>query len=234
LKPRAALTWRTERLAGTAQQLHDASAALLSGPAGPGRVARALQPMERALVLGSTQPEATVDLAACLAQGVSLVRRKSGGGAVLVAPGEVVWVDVVVPAGDPLWEDDVGRAAWWLGEAWVAALERSGVYGAEVWKGPLLRPRLASAVCFAGLGPGEVTLTGGEKVVGICQRRSRAGCLFQSACLLSWRPRELVGLLALTEEERELVLAELSGAAAGIGARRGALVEASLLAHLSA
>ena len=37
-------------------------------------------------------------------------------------PGEVLWVDVVVPADDPLWDDDVGRATHWLGELWAAAL----------------------------------------------------------------------------------------------------------------
>ena len=30
-------------------------------------------------------------------------------------PGEVVWVDVVIPAADPLWRVDVGEAFVWLG-----------------------------------------------------------------------------------------------------------------------
>ena len=39
--------------------------------------------------------------------GVAVVRRRSGGGAVLLDPGGVVWVDVVVPRHDPRWDDDV-------------------------------------------------------------------------------------------------------------------------------
>ena len=59
-----------------------------------------------ALVLGSTQPESDVRPDVDL----EVVRRRSGGGAVLVVPGDVLWIDVVVPADDPLWDDDVGRA----------------------------------------------------------------------------------------------------------------------------
>ena len=80
-----------------------------------------------ALVLGSAQPDDVVDRAACAAAGVEVVRRRSGGGAVLLEPGGVVWVDVELPRGDPLWDDDVGRAAWWLGERWAVALADLGV-----------------------------------------------------------------------------------------------------------
>ena len=33
---------------------------------------------------------------------------------VLLLPGEFVWLDLVIPAGDPLWHDDVGRAMVWV------------------------------------------------------------------------------------------------------------------------
>ena len=51
-----------------------------------------------ALVLGSTQRAEVVDERACADAGVEVVRRRSGGGAVLLEPGAVVWFDVVVPA----------------------------------------------------------------------------------------------------------------------------------------
>ena len=137
-----------------------------------------------ALVLGSTQ-------AAPPAGEVDVVRRSSGGGAVLVEPGELVWVDVFVPAGDPLWEPDVGRAFLWLGQAWAAALG-----GGTVHTGALRRTPWSRAICFAGLGPGEVTVRG-AKVVGMAQRRARAGALFQCAALRTWDPAPLVALLGL-------------------------------------
>ena len=87
---------------------------------------------------------------------MELVRRRSGGGAVLLVPGEVVWVDVIVPAGDPLWDDDVGRATHWLGATWARALAACGLPDATVHRGPMVRTPWSSLVCFSGLGPGEV------------------------------------------------------------------------------
>lgn len=148
-----------------------------------------------ALVLGSAQRPQVADAPAVAAAGVELVRRHSGGGAVLLVPGEVVWADVIVPAGDPLWDDDVGRAAHWLGAAWAEALAVCGLPGLDVHRGPMVRTRWSSLVCFSGLGPGEVH-AGGRKVVGISQRRTRGWARFQCAAYLRWEPAALVALLA--------------------------------------
>ena len=139
-----------------------------------------------ALVLGSTQPESDVDTEALAAGDIDLVRRRSGGGAVLVVPGECLWVDVVLPRDDVLWDDDVGRAPVWVGEVWAAALIGLGL-PAQVHRGGLVRTDWSSRVCFAGLGPGEVTAAG-RKVVGVSQRRTRAGARFQCAVLFAWDP----------------------------------------------
>jgi lipoate-protein ligase A len=139
-----------------------------------------------------------------------VVRRRSGGGAVLVEPGDVLWVDVVVPRHDALWDDDVGRAFHWLGDAWAATVGPDG--RAAVHRGPLVTTRWSRAVCFAGLGPGEVTVDG-RKVVGISQRRTRDGALFQCAALLAWHPGPLAERLGLPAD----ALAELHDAAAPVG-----------------
>jgi len=154
-----------------------------------------------ALVLGSTQPIDDVDQPAASSAGLDVVRRHSGGGAVLVEPDFLVWVDAVVPRSDPLWEDDVGRAFWWLGETWRLALAELGLTGAEVHRGGIVSSRWSSKVCFAGLGPGEVT-AGGSKVVGMAQRRTRDGALFQCAVALRWEPQRLLDVLALSADER--------------------------------
>ena len=168
-----------------------------------------------ALVLGSTQPEVPE-------RGVPVVRRRSGGGAVLVGPGEVLWVDVLLPAGDPLWEDDVGRSFHWLGQAWVDALAVVGVE-ASWHSGPMVCTPWCRQVCFAGLGPGEVTVDG-RKVVGLAQRRTRAGALFQCAALLHWDAAEMVQLLDLGSE----AAAELPTLAAALPVDSAALEEAFL------
>jgi lipoate---protein ligase len=127
---------------------------------------------------------------------VAVVRRRSGGGAVLVEPGRVAWVDVAIPRDDPLWDDDVGVAFHWLGDAWAAAVAALGVEGAEVHRGGLVRTPLSDLVCFAGLGPGEVTVDG-AKLVGMAQRRTRAGALFQCAVPLAWDAERLARILGL-------------------------------------
>ncbi len=153
-----------------------------------------------ALVLGSTQPVSVVDSRIAAATGVEVVRRHSGGGAVLLRPGAVVWVDVLVPAGDPRWEPDVNRAFLWLGRAWAAAVGDLGVQGAAVHEGALVRTRWSELVCFAGVGPGEVTVAG-RKVVGMSSRRRREGALLQCAALLEWDAAATADLLSVPAEE---------------------------------
>jgi lipoate-protein ligase A len=184
-----------------------------------------------ALVLGSAQPFSQVDAGAARAAAVEVVRRRSGGGAVYVSRSAVVWVDVVVPNGDDLWDADVGRATWWLGDAWARALVEIGVEGPIVWKAGMRSSPWSERVCFAGVGPGEV-LVGGAKAVGLSQRRTRTAALFQAAVLLEWEPRRLLDLLALDPAEREAGYAELSGVATGIGAGAGRAVFEALTASL--
>ncbi len=186
-------------------------------------------PSAPAVVLGSTQPGSDVDRRQASVQGVDVVRRRSGGGAVMVGEGRALWVDVAIGRDDPRWLDDVGRAAWWVGEAWTAALDRIGVPGAEVWRGAPSRPagrRVAERICFAGIGPGEVSI-GGRKVVGISQRRGRGGALFQCAALLDADPAELVQLLCLPAAERSAAARALAATTTGLGSHLApALVEA--------
>jgi lipoate-protein ligase A len=213
--------WRVEAVALQVEEAHSAD---LTGP-GSSRLVRVHRIARPTLVLGSTQPAEHVDATAALQAGVDVVRRRSGGGAVLLAPDDVVWVDVVVPSGDPLWVDDVGRAFEWLGDAWVRALGAVGVDGAEVHRGALVRSRWSDRVCFAGLGPGEVTV-GGAKVVGISQRRTRHAARFQCAALLRWDVVGILRLLALPGGERAQAEVELFDRAAGVATTPEALVAA--------
>lgn len=146
-----------------------------------------------ALVLGSAQDPALVDAAMCSERGVEVVRRRSGGGVVLLMPGEVVWFDLIIPRGHERWDEDIARAAWWVGEAACAAI---GDPSLEVHRGPVVRRPWSDLVCFAGLGPGEVTRSG-RKVLGLSQRRTRDWIRYQCAAYRRWDPAALVGLLHL-------------------------------------
>lgn len=202
--------WNVDRWRGPAVEAHEKSWASVTAP-----TIRLVEADGPALVLGSTQRREVVDTPAAEAAGVAVVRRRSGGGAVLVGSGALVWIDVFVPAGDRLWNNDVGRATHWLGQAWTGALASLGV-GAEWHDGPLVSGAWSALVCFAGLGPGEVRARG-AKVVGISQRRTRAGALFQSATLLAWDPAPTLAVLALDAADRSRARRDLAGVAAGIG-----------------
>lgn len=213
--------WRVEHVHGLAG---DAHAADLTS-AGATRLVRLHVVTVPALVLGSGQAESVVDRAAVARAGVDVVRRRSGGGAVLVTPEDVAWVDVVIPAGDPLWHDDVRRAGEWLGECWGRALTASGLADLTVHRGALQRTRWSSLVCFASLGPGEVT-SRGRKVVGISQRRTRHAARFQIAALARWDVVGILGLLALSPADRAAATAALADAAIGAPATPDSLMAA--------
>jgi len=225
--------WQVAELRGAPAELHASAPERLAAAGRGERRATVLLATQEALVLGSSQPLEQVDLRSCAAAGVGVVRRCSGGGAVLVGVEGPVWVDLAVPAGDALWSTDVGRAAWWVGEAWSAALEGAGVRGLQVWRGPLQQRPWSERACFAGVGAGEVVRAGsGAKLVGISQRRTRAGALFQCACLVSWQPAGLVELLALSPQERAVAARELGPLAEGVGPGRAGEVLDRLLALL--
>ncbi len=139
------------------------------------------------LVLGSSQSDSMVDLAAAAQSGIDVCRRRSGGGLVYVDPTTSCWVDLLLPPGHLLWSDDVGQAFLWVGEAWRAALDACGISNSSVHRGRLLNRRAGRFVCFAGLGSGELTV-GASKVVGLSQRRTSQGVRFQCLLETKWQP----------------------------------------------
>ena len=186
-------TYAVETFAGTAGEFHGRDIG-----ADPAPAVWVFDVTAPALVLGSKQRDAGIaDEAACAAAGVEVVRRRSGGGAVLLEPGQIVWFDVVVPtaalhaAGVG---DDVAASMAWLGWHVASALADLGVT-ADVHRGAMSCTAWCPLICFAGVGPGEL-LSDGAKLVGISQRRSRAGARFQCAVHTGWSPATLVGLLA--------------------------------------
>ena len=169
------------------------------------------------VVLGSGQraPSGLVDRAT--AKGLDVVRRRSGGGAVLLEHDGLLWVDVLVPRNDPLWNDDVGRSSMWLGAAWSEALAVSGVE-TDVHRGSFCCGLAGRAVCFVSRAAGEV-VSEGRKVVGISQRRDRSGARFQCAVLLgadaaTRSVAPLIDLLGLVP--RAELLAEVQATVSGV------------------
>jgi lipoate-protein ligase A len=212
---RVASTWRVEERVGNAASLHLGWPSVEADPTV--RAVSLCAVTGPAVVLGSTQSDAEVDGDRASGRGIAVVRRRSGGGAVLVTPEDPVWIDVWLPTGDALWSDDVGRAFDWLGDTWVEALDRVGTPGLAAHRqGYQACTQWSATVCFGGVGSGEVVTRDGRKVVGLAQRRSRNGAWFHGACFIRWDPGPLVELLALPATEGARAVAGLQAAAVGL------------------
>jgi len=141
-------------------------------PAASSRWIRLHSVTRPALVLGSAQNADCVDRNRAADADAEIVRRRSGGGAVLISPGGQVWADFFVPAGDPLWDHDVARSAHWAGKVWASTLTSVTGHAAVVHTSGLQADEWGRLVCFAGIGPGEVFVLN-RKAVGVSQNRNR-------------------------------------------------------------
>ncbi len=184
------MSWAFEHLHGSAAALHEFTPPLLGT-----RMLRTLEVDSAAVVIGSSQPDSDIDLRHAESTGVEMVRRRSGGGAVLLVPAQHEWIDFWLPAGDPLWRDDVVSAGEWLGELFVSALGDAGIDDLSVHRGPASNDALSRKVCFLGRGPGEV-FCGEKKVVGLSQRRTRDWIRFQTLVHRQFSAEQTAGLIA--------------------------------------
>jgi lipoate-protein ligase A len=172
-----------------------------------------------ALVIGSGQKLAEIDLEACAALGITVHRRASGGGAVLFTPGFLMQ-DIALPQAHRLRIDDVTESYRWLGELWAGTLARLGITAqtlaiAAARSDTQTIDPLIKRACFGGRSPYEI-LAGGRKLVGFSQIRRRAGLLYQVGIYRHWPGRQLAGLLRLDPSERSDLVARLAGRVVGL------------------
>jgi lipoate-protein ligase A len=164
-----------------------------------------------ALVLGSTQRDPSiVDADECKRRGIDIVRRRSGGGAVLLMPAKVTWFDVIIPTGAPGWAQDVHAPMVWLGERFAAACHAASVTETlTVNDNSMVRTEWSNVVCFDGIGPGEVLLEG-RKLLGISQRRTRDALRLQCCWYHEVEPDALAGLFPALEGVDSSVLSPIA------------------------
>jgi len=221
--------WTVERLQGPVSELLGSA----EPPTAATRVARIHIVTDPGLVLGSTQSLETADPIRAAAAGTEILRRRSGGGAVLLRPGGQVWVDFFVPASDPLWSDDVAHAAQWVGELWSSVIEPFVSKPISVHSDRLVADRWGRLVCFAGSGPGEV-FAGGRKVVGVSQRRTRSRVRIQTTARLAQEAADHIldelEFLDLTPADRTGGRALVEGRCGTIPATEPALTDALIQA----
>jgi lipoate-protein ligase A len=143
------------------------------------------------LVLGGSQSADVINPSSLAS--ADLRRRRGGGGLVLLRPRDI-WVDWWIPADDLRWAYDVHVSSNAVGSWWAEALGELVDGEVSVHRGPLSGDPAFRQVCFAGQGPGEVFVDG-AKAVGLTQWRVREG-VFLSTVLLRDTPRDVLAYLS--------------------------------------
>jgi lipoate-protein ligase A len=139
--------------------------------------------------LGYAQPlDGTVDRERCRSLGIGLVRRPTGGSAILHEPvdREVTYA-VVAAATDFPGADDVLETYRLIGQGLAGGLGRLGAVAEVV---PIVRGRGAAAApafCFVRTGAYEIAVAG-RKLVGSAQRRQRGAFLQHGTVVLDVDP----------------------------------------------
>jgi lipoate-protein ligase A len=135
-----------------------------------------------AVSLGYNQPASDLDLESCARAGFEVVRRPTGGRAV-VHRDEFTY-SVIAPESDPLASGGVMESYRRIAAGLLAGLELLGV-AAEMSRSALPEnPARGAALCFAAAGRYEIT-AGGRKLIGSAQRRMNGVMIQQGSLLLS-------------------------------------------------
>jgi len=149
--------------------------------------------------LGYGQPLGRdVDVDACRALGVGLVRRPTGGSAIYHdGPERELTYSVVATAADLGIGPDLLETYQWIGRALLRGLQALGAPAELVPERPPAGP--APAFCFARTGVFEIE-AGGKKLVGSAQRRQGESFLQHGAVLLGVDEPRLRALFPTTRD----------------------------------
>jgi len=168
-----------------------------------------------ALVLGRAAHDPPLDLDLAGREGIAILRRGSGGGAVLW-DADLLALDVALPPDHALAARDVVEAYRWLGEALGEAMRDLGMPSVRVVppdeaRADRTRASRTVAACFGALSPHEVTAEG-RKLVGLSQVRRRTGVLLQVGIPLTFDASLLARLLRFDADATTSLAARTVGA----------------------
>lgn len=150
------------------------------------------------LSLGRFQPVSDVDEEALAADGVDLVRRSTGGRAILHQ--DELTYSVTAPIDEPRMTGRVMDAYVQLSRGLVAGLNALGL-GVGTEEGSTRTGRDASPACFEIPSAYEIVIHG-RKLIGSAQSRRNGYVLQHGTLPLRGRVSRIVDLLALGREER--------------------------------
>lgn len=143
--------------------------------------------------------EKEIDLDYCASRGWPVVRRLTGGRAVLHC--DELTYSVSAPVSSPLFPHDVAGTYRVIAEGLLAGLHRLGIPAEIIAARDKVRATDAvkgSAACFSSISWYELAV-GGKKVAGSAQRRWARAFLQHGSLLTALQPREQPGLPGLID-----------------------------------
>lgn len=164
-----------------------------------------------ALTLGYFQKAGSeVDIEACARQGIDVVRRLTGGRAVL-HDSELTY-SIVVRENDPLIPKTITASYRYFSQGLLAGLAHLGIAARMSMPaaayGQVKNKRHSSAACFDSPSHYEITCEG-RKLVGSAQVRKSGVILQHGSILLDCSPEKLVSTFKLPSAEKRLLMAEM-------------------------
>ena len=130
-----------------------------------------------------------VDVGACDAHGIELVRRMTGGGTVI--HGWDVTYTVIVPHGSGTFPQDISAAYRAISDCLISGLQRLGIDVAHQVEKPTMDD--APNICLTNPAQYD-TLLNEKKIAGVSQRRNRTGVMYQGYIALDLPRSDILAL----------------------------------------
>lgn len=127
---------------------------------------------------------------------LSWLRRKSGGGAVLVGPW-MLSVTIFIPYNHNIAKGSIINVFSWLEKNWLKVLDENNINCGGVDKAMIAQSKCHAKknqlewACYGSLSHGEIVCPQGHKLVGLAQIRKAGGVILVSGLNLSpfdWQP----------------------------------------------
>lgn len=130
-----------------------------------------------------------VDVSACDAHGIELVRRMTGGGTVI--HGWDVTYTIIVPHGSGMFPTDISGAYCAISDCLINGFQRIGIdVGYQIEK-----PTAGDAPNICLTNPAQYdTLLNGKKIAGVSQRRNQTGAMYQGYIALDLPTPDVLAL----------------------------------------
>jgi lipoate-protein ligase A len=225
--------WRliieTEPRSGAANMAVDQAIALACAAGESLPTLRFYQWQPPAISLGRHQPLAEIDLAAASARGYEIVRRSTGGRAILHT--DELTYSVAAPASEPRVRGGVMDAYLRLSNALLAGLQALGL-AADKAAGNVRTGPDVSAACFEVPSAYEIT-AGGRKLIGSAQSRRARYVLQHGSLPLTGDITRLIDVLALPEDEQESLRHQLAQRAGTLAQALGVADDAPIVQFAS-